>query len=388
MSSLKRENILFHLSISDTKSWIVDDLWNQYLNKQVMQWIGEQFIPNYRYSIFPSYRKQMITMWDVFQKWLPENSFDFCNIDPNLLTQFSKYLPSLGWSSSAAQFIELVLLFARRYFIRHNIAKGTDSLNKKYSLKDLFLGTTVSDYRAIRNFFLSHGNDFEIVYFELFSMGMDLENAPIFGKDIVFKGNYAHITRNSSSGSKVFPCPKSVSKQLLKLLRSRNILAQESVFLGSGKRAIVNERKLKKQIVSFCEAANIPVFAADILPTTYKAFIMALVHREDFTFEDVKALFYLGENPNISLEKLELLDNIYNQLTNDKFYFEPSYDPSFLLNIMFPNGSPQNEQNTEDKQTKKNGRKVGYARGKGEKLKKQLKALKEAGCDLIFVDEE
>ena len=388
MQHLKREQILSTLSISNTEHWIVDLLWGKALNKQIIDWIGEYFIPNYRHSIFSLARKQMLILWELFKKWFPSDLFDFCHIEPDILARFSKDLPSFGWSSSASQLVELVLLFARRYFYRHKIARGSDFLDKEYSLKEIFLGITIDDYRNIRRFLNTCGNDFENIYFELLSMDMQLQEIPIFGKDITFKNDYAYITRKFDSIKKVFPCSKLVSKQLLRLLRSRNIVAEEPLFFGSGKRTIVNKKKFNKKIISFCEAENIPVFAVEALPFMYKAFIMALVGLKTFTFEDVNVLFHLGEEASISLSELELLDNIYEQLIDEKFHFEPSYAPSFLLDIMFPTGLSVENENQKNQEKEEKSRKVGYARGKGKKLEEQIKALKENGCEKIFIDEE
>lgn len=383
MQSLNRTELIQILQIPSTELWAADVHWNAVINQCTMDWISEYFIPYFTHHLFTLCRKQMASMWKLFQNWLKlsGHSFDLREIKPAILIEFGKQLPSIGWSSSAIQLLEVILIKARQYFDEKQLIRKDYCLPKEYFTKKFSFPLSVEDFRIIRKFFVTEGNDYEYIYFELAIMDIDIQKGPaIQGKHIVFEGDYAYVVRDLPSGPKVFPCPKAVSKKLLILLRSRNILAEEFLFGGgSNKRPIVKEKIFKTITTSICEQANIPLFIRDSLYAFQKDFIWSLARKRIYGVDVIAPLVFPGDKPNLPLATLELLDEIYSKLVNEEIHDEHSYIPRHVLNTL----CPQELCNYPEP-----GLKIGYARGTpGKDLEQQIEALKKEDCDFIFVDE-
>ena len=341
VQNLNRKQLIKKLGIHSKTLWAIDNYWTPELNQRIMNWIGKEFIPGNNQQVFKLCREQILLIWPVFQKWLKKTGqvFNLCDMDLIILERFCNYLPKISWPRSAIQLIEMTLLEVRKFLYLKTLMSGYYLWGRNFFIEDYCFSVSLWDFQTIRNYFLKDYSEF--VCFELFTLG--LKKLDLHGKDIVFKDDRAYIV----SGNQILlACPLIVSKNLLKLLRTRNILANDKIFSTS-----VNEKILKKRIYQICLEKNIPLFAPGLIQGFPKEFMRTIDEEEN--------------SLDFSYQKL-------TEETEDNFkpvHIKPLYD----LYVEYSSKS----------------QKIGYAWSKIDDkqfIDKQLNALRKANCKRLVIE--
>ena len=336
--NVEREEFLQELQIPSNELWIGKRLWNQELNQQIMDWISQHFIPKASYPLLARCREQIASLWKSFQEWLwrQNDGLDLRVIDSNLLLKFETTLPVLGWSPSAIHLIEGLLIHLREFFHEVCFLPLSFPLQQKWFSKKIPFSIKTSDYRTILNYFMEQGNDFEIVYFDLATMAPRIkEKTPLHGADVLFKEDRAFIAREFSGRQFYLPCAKPISERLLRLLRSRNILAGERIFRGQDGRALIHYKKFKKMVETVCLKSNIPLFATESLFGFQLDFLRRLERKGIYKPKQLLELAFPTKGSFISEKSLDLLDEIYNRLVEDREEYDPPYTPHDAFDPIF-----------------------------------------------------
>ena len=323
-----RDELLKQLNIASSEPWAAETAWSPEINQRVIDWTGKCLIPERHYTLLHLCRPQLIRIWDIFLNWLKENEtyLDIKNIDLDILMDFERQLPSLGWSKAAIHLVEVILVTIRKHLHIQRIIRTTYvTFNECFSVD---INITVEDYRTIRQYFLEMGNDYEILYFELITLYSALKPylSELKGKNVSFQGQRAVITPEEEAylfidGS--YQCPLSVSLKMLKLLRSRNILANELIFYSIAKLNKDFQKKVKK----VCKANNIPYFAVESLQGFLERYCFRLEKMGLYSYKQTYPLIYPLQRTPVSQTHLEILEGLYKTITEKNRYYESSYKP-------------------------------------------------------------
>jgi hypothetical protein len=328
-----RDKLLSQFCIGCWDKWVGDKTWNKELNLRIINWMPEYFIPERPYRHFAMCRNQIIQLWHVFQDWIHStgHSLDLKKIDLEMILEFEKSLSSFGWSHSAIHLIEIVLIKVRQYLHLHRIVWCNSCVaSESFSLRPPFL-ISIQDYRMIRDHIFSEGNDYEISYFELLALdpSVSLELKDLKGRNVLFKKNRSFLVFDHGRKSKkeAHICSLQTSQVLLKLLRSRNILADEFIFGGCQ-----NVRwALEKRIMKFCITTNIPLFAFDSLCGFQRSYSAILPDAVSGCHDLLRDNWFPRRRKKITREHLAAADWIHEYLTQEKECYQVPYVPHSSL---------------------------------------------------------
>jgi hypothetical protein len=332
MTDSTRKNIITYLNSSTSDPWLLDHRWDSDINQKMQQWITEYFIPKPGNQWLSWYRRDIASVWQVFQEWVvcSRTPFDLRHIRSETLSAFESSLPSLGWSGSAIYYVEILLIRFRQYLHKLTLLRCRGHTAWEVNFIEANLWINPGDFRTIREKIMAEGNDYEQVYFELVSLHPSFRYniLELKGLHIAFRSGRAFITfaqGNSSQLKTIFPCPSPVTQKLLLLLRRRNILADEWVFQPSVKHPLVRPYLFHRRIAGICMVANIPSFAQDSIYGFFDHYINRLIPA-DPNGEDIPSFACCRRFPP-SKKNLVIIDEAYNQLVNGKEPTLPPYIP-------------------------------------------------------------
>lgn len=327
-----RKKLLNQLGLTCSDEWVGDKTWSPDLNQRIFVWIPEFFIPERRYRYLAMCRCQVSKLWDVFRKWIQENGYylDLKKINQNLLIEFEAELPSLGWSRSAIHLIEIVLVRLRQHlhtqkvvWCNSHVSRGAFTLTPEFHI-------SVKDFRRIRDQIFESGNDYEILYFDLYTITrlLSFSLMSLKGRNITFKGDHALIhCEFTIYKNETYICSRQTSRLFLKLLRSRNIVADEEIFGGYKRIHWI----LEKQIREICISESIPLFAFDSLCGFQNSFS----NRIPDSISGRSDVFWENWSPwrrkRITRKHLEVADWIYKYVTEYKAFYQPQYKPHWSI---------------------------------------------------------
>ena len=124
---------------------------------------------------------------------------------------------------------------------------------------------SIDDYRSIKNYIHKVGNDYEILYFDLFTLNRNFITSPCPEvNEVSFQNRHAII---NLIDQKVI-CPTDISKQITKIINSRNLIENEPLFASMAR--IRGDFRLK--IKKFCLSSNIPMYAQKSIASLFLRF--------------------------------------------------------------------------------------------------------------------
>ena len=328
-----RDKLLNQLGISGSDKWVGDKIWSPDLNQRIIAWMPEYFIPERRYRYFAMCRNQIGKLWTVFMEWMRENNYDLNlkKIDLGLIRAFEEALPSLGWSRSAIHLIEITLVRVRQYLHAQRIVWCNSHVARASFSGDPELLISVRDFRLIRDAVFDFGSDFEILFFELYTLNshMYYNLSSLKGENIRFEKNRALIffDRNHTTLNNAFICSLQTSYTLLKVLRSRNITAGEYIFGDNN----AVERQLRKEIERLCLSVGIPMFALDSIHGFQERYGSKLSGKISVSDDVLWETWFPRRRKRILKTHLEAVDWIFKYITQKKECYHWDYSPHRLL---------------------------------------------------------
>ena len=217
------------------------------------------------------------------------------------------------------------MIYARKRLYNRKIMRcPTNVATETFSPLATGLFIRVDDFRAIKQHFMEEGNDYEIAYFDLTTIDtmIYIFACALKGSNVVFEGERAFISLpDEHIDHRLYPCPSEVSRRLLKLLRSRNITAEEPIFERGLKFCWI----IKEKVERFCLNSNIPSFASELMIGFLNNFIVA--YCDDDSFMTLEPIVFPRRKRPPSKEALKALDSFYREVTENKRYRERSYSP-------------------------------------------------------------
>jgi hypothetical protein len=331
-TNLILEHFLEFLRFPKNSLFFGDTAWNKDCDLRLEQWVDMFWVPNINCQIINQSREQGKKLWICFLNWKKEQSIsvDYRNIDPNILLKFENVLSTKGWSPSAIYLLEHVLILIMQWLYKNQVlsfpGKGMDmpffgKYQKSISYKE---------FRLIHNYLKQHGNDFEVCILDLMLLNRKVGSKvfSLLGSDIHFKEERAYFQISLFEQNTFdYPCPQGISQRLIKLLRSRNILANEIIF-GDKKLIKAYQKRLKEAFLS----QGIATFCINSLPEYLFQFLDILM-RLNLKFENFKGCLFNDSNGNSDLDlHLGLLDEIYDKLISDTDFKDLPYIPHYLIN--------------------------------------------------------
>lgn len=326
--SSSKKDLRDFLQTSHDETFVGGVGWLKSHDTGLQNWIRDVLIPTKKCRIMSLCRAQLLPLWNLFCEWLDENhrGFEILAIDLKLLADFRDNLSSFNWSPAAIYLIETILIRIRQQMRREKIAYCSSKLYRETFSGRYPFRVPLSDYRKIYQFLIEEGNDYEIVLFELlpFVSAYGHEMTSLKGSDISFKRNRAYLQLRHLGTVSVHPLPLKLSKALLKLLRSRDILGGEFIFEGQTNPYLM----IKKRVDPFLLRENIPLFAIQAFENIVRdrLFAMEKTYKSSWT-GTIGCLLSSRLHDQITSESLRILDSVFNQIVNptgkDWYTYEP-----------------------------------------------------------------
>ena len=317
MQSSSKKALRDFLQIDYDESFFGGEGWQKRHDNGLQNWIREVLIPTKKCRIMAECRPQLLPLWDLFFEWLDANQrrFKILKIDLKPLSDFGDSLTGFNWSPAAIYLIETILIRIRQQMRREKIADCSPKLYRETFSGRYPFRVPLSDYRKIHQLLIEEGNDYEIVLLELlpFVSAYGHDMASLKGSDILFKRNRAYIQFRHLGTVSVHPLPLRISKALLKLLRSRDILGDEFVFGGQTNTYLM----LKKKVEPFLLKENIPLFALQAFENIVRDRLLEMENAYKSSWiGTIGCLLSPRLHDKIVGESLRILDSVFDQIVN------------------------------------------------------------------------
>jgi hypothetical protein len=330
MPNSNRAVLLQRLKLPAGERWAGDIYWSDRINHRLLNWVSEEFISRAkRMEPLTLCKPQLPHIWKEFNAFVSRSGryVDLRDIDLLLLIDFEKALPRLGWSPTAVHLIEALLIVVRRYLHQQKILYGYFSEPLKRTPLAPIFPISIPDFRTIQSRYVQQANDYEVSYFDLITTYSKFRHAlqKITGGDVRFEHHRGFITVAETP----FPLPEAISERLLKLLRSRDILAKEGIFSSIGPLW----KPFCRKIANICIAHNIPAYAPEAIWGFLSIYLWHLQELDVYNYEEIKSLWFPQAEESPSVASLKILDRVYRQITVGKKFrsYVVPYSPHSIL---------------------------------------------------------